>query len=208
MNKYLTAALALGLAVTLGGGVAVAQEVNVSAQTNVRADVKAKVEATKETLKERKASTTANLKVRLEAAKKTRVEAKGQRILEVLKNALERVRDLAVRTEMRINKFEANGAKLDDAKNKLREAKVSWDGAMAKVIALEAELKAAVDSETPGAAFDTFRKNAKAAGESIKAAHAKVVEAIRLVKNAQPAVSATATTTATVTATTSATTGN
>lgn len=156
-----------------------------------RAELQAKAEARKEKIRTEK-------KAKLDEAKKKRVETAARNSVRVLTNALTRVQELSVKVEARIAKAESAGVVATDARARLAEGNTLWLTAKVKVDGLEADLTAALASETPIAAFETFRTHAGEAKDGIKAAHAKIVEAVAALKATLPAPSASVETSAQV----------
>ncbi len=131
-------------------------------------------------------------KAKLDDAKKTRVQTSAQVSIKVLTDAFARLQDLMTRTDGAITKVEAGGVVATDARARLSEAQALSATAQVKIALLDTDLAAALASTTPSAAFETFRTDATAARDGIKAAHGKVVDAIVALKLLVP-VSATST---------------
>lgn len=160
-------------------------DARVDAMQTMQTTMQAKTEVRMQTAAEKKAQLDARMKIvkaerkaKLDTAKKTRVEVAARASVTILTNALSRVENLYTRTTAQVAKMKASGVTTVEAEAKLGEAKVAWDAAQAKVASLDADVKVALESETPIASFETFRTHASEAKESIKTAHAKIVEAI------------------------------
>lgn len=171
-----------------------AMKAKIETRAEITAEMKAKLKARTDAIKKEK-------KAKLDEAKRTRVETAARVSIRVLTDALNRVQDLASRADGFAAKLEARGVSVVEVRAKLTEAGTVWTAAQVKVAGLEADLAAAVASETPMGAFETFRTHAGEAREGIKAAHALVVEAIASLRASVPAPAAAASATVETSAT-------
>jgi hypothetical protein len=177
MKKGIYFLLAAGL-VLGSAGIARAQTANDSAT------------AAPETKKE---VTTPVKKGALSEERKAAVLTMGQNMINRLGNALAKEQDLGTRLNSRISKLEAEGVDVTAAKAQIAEAQTSWQKAAEAVTGLQAEMDKVVAASSPKTAFVSVQKIVKTAANDIKKVHANILAIIKLLKAAQPAVSASST---------------
>lgn len=163
----------------------------------IRTLVGEKREAIKELIGEKREA----MQERAEAAKEKAKERFGEgvqrsvnAIVERLKAAVERLNNIAERTEARIGKLQAEGLAMTESVELLAEAKLDIAAAGDKVVAVSAALEAALASETPKEQMTAVRAAVKEAEEALRAAKAslgEVLKSIRAEAGASAEVSAT-----------------
>lgn len=167
------------------------------AQASRTADKKAEV-----------ASRVAERKGLLDEARVARIKLLGNRMLDRLQAAINRLRNILARIETRIAKIEAKGNKpaisakalkpqIDKVTSQLEAAQASLDQA-------RAELNAIGSSEKPKEAMETLIKSVAKVRDGIKAAHKAMVDLVVAIAKLEPK-NATSSAEATSSASTSAT---
>lgn len=123
----------------------------------------------------------------LAEARLRRIEAYGQRIIDRNEAAIERIESFISRLEKRLDLLEdvnpnidttASREALAEAKTILEEARQEMDEAIDKIVDL-------LENEEPQDIFALVKESVNSLAQKIRQAHAKVVEAISLLK-AQP----------------------
>jgi len=124
------------------------------------------------------------LKAKLVEVKKERVKNYIVKASQRLNKNLERLATSTSRIEEKIKKFDEKGADTVGAKAKLAEAKAAIEQAAALVSALVTDgEKLLAEKIKPKEMFEKGRELVKLAVESVKTAHAKLVETITILKN-------------------------
>lgn len=139
------------------------------------------------------------LKAKLDIKKQEQVKKRIAHKYSVYEKAINRIEDLSIRVDSRIAKFEAAGADVSLAKVRNATAKTKIAEARTLLATIKVEADAAVASSTPQKAIPNVIKPFAKAKESIKAAHAAVVNAIKVLKGTKVKTEGTATSTATST---------
>ncbi|MDQ3014651.1 MAG: hypothetical protein M3Q73_02215 [bacterium] len=139
------------------------------------------------------------LKTKLDAQKQTQVKKRIAHKVSVYEKAINQIEDLSKRVDSRIAKFEAAEADVALAKARNATAKTKIAEARALLASVKIEADAAVASSTPQKAIPNVIKTFAKVKESIKAAHAAVVNAIKALKGTKMSIEGTATSTATTT---------
>jgi len=117
----------------------------------------------------------------LRDAARARVHAFMERMLRRFDAAIQRLRNLADRVGSRIEKLEMQrhaGWDLTNAKELLATARVEIDAAAATLVAIRANLEAAVAEDDPRAAFEAIHEAIGEAKDAVRKAHRALVEAI------------------------------
>ena len=124
----------------------------------------------------------------------TRIKEFGDRLELRLAAALERADNLHQRVTNRVARF--TNPKFDRAlvEQKLREAADAIAAGRQKVATIDAEVTKALAAANPTTAFAELRAAVRAVIASVRTAHQKVVEAIRLIRSAYPTTSVATTT--------------
>jgi hypothetical protein len=116
-----------------------------------------------------------------------RIEAYGQRIIDRNKAAIERIESLIARLEKRMDLLENVNSNIDTTTSRqaLAEAKIMLDEARQEMNEAINRVVDLLADENPRDVFSLVRENIRSLAQKIRQAHAKVVEAISLLR-AQP----------------------
>lgn len=163
-----------------------------STRGNMRAEVKARIDARLASSTARRATSTARKMELREDISKRRADHTGKKLLATI----ERLEKLADRVESRIEKVEANGGDASTSERFLAEARAHLSEAR---VALEAYSSVDLSGERLSENFERVRAAAAEVKEHLRLAHRSLVDAIRSLKpgrmTGNRATSTTATTT-------------
>ncbi len=136
-----------------------------------------------ETTKKEEPAPKKETKAKLVSVKKEKVKSFIEKASERLNRTLERLALTASRIEERIKKFDEKGVDTVGAKAKLAEAKSALETATAVVTNLVNDGEKLLQEKIkPKEMFEKGREMVKIAAESVRSAHAKLVETVTLLK--------------------------
>ena len=150
-----------------------------------RREAREKLELRRSKIQEKRAGIERRLEDRrtnLENKAKERIRAFIDRIENRFGRAIDRLEKISGRILSRIEKFEERGTDMSTPRDLLEKAATDLDTASEAIGLFKAEAYAATDADNPKAAFDRVHELAVVAKDSIKDAHATLVEAIKAIK--------------------------
>lgn len=163
----------------------------------IREEAKDKRDEIKDARQDIKNSTGTDRDEKFKELREIRIKAFVDKIIKRLNAALERSRKFVARLEQHLTQRADKGADTSAVDKKLDEASATITAGQAKVDAIIGEVdKILTGSSTPREAFGSVRTAVGTAIDGVKAAHQKIVEAIRLLKTL-PGNTATSTATST-----------
>lgn len=132
-------------------------------------------------------SASSSVATRLTAHARARITAHIDQLISRLSSAVSRSENLLARLKSRIDKFESQGKDMSIAKQKVASTETKIKAAVDAVTALDTSLNLSIGSSSPRQAFGQSKDLIQETIESIKTAHASVVELIQAVRVASDA---------------------
>ena len=153
----------------------------------LQAELRAKANATTTTGQGQSTTTLraeaqAKAEARLEQAVANIVKKRVLTVMRRLNAALDRLTKIADRLDSRIQKIEAKGVKLDNAKKLVVDSRFAIASAQTMVSGIPSAVQAVVTSDRPGESFKEVRNIISQAEDNVKKAHKALVEAVIAVK--------------------------
>lgn len=164
-----------------------------AAKDAVRSQVKDVRTEAKQNIKDIRTDARGEIKTKQAELRRVRLNREFERVYQRFTAAVERLEKLATRIESRLNKFEGQSRDMSASRARLASARANINTARSNTDAIKTAAASSGGALDAATALEGLRNTVKTAKESIRAAHAALVDAVNGMKPGRNGVPATTT---------------